>query len=154
MGILGPATNLLTALCDFDVAGVHWSDTNTPGLLLFLINVVLLVLVLVFVVEPSKSDPTSAKSESDKPKSTLEDLCTELKKPAVLMCFLVMFDFNAFISSSEAVVVPVTQHAHRLLFKPLQNSFVYAGVSVWMIGLTIMIMKLGKKVSDRGLVLF
>ena len=50
-------------------------------------------------------------------------------------------------------MVPVSQSAPKLHFGPLQNSYVYAGVAVWIMVVSISIMTCGKSVPDRVLVL-
>ena len=70
----------------------------------------------------------------------LRGVWREVRRPAVAVCFVVIFSFNMFLTASEAVVVPVTQHASKLHFSPLQNSYVYAGVAVWIMVISISIM--------------
>ena len=149
---LGPCTNLITASADFSIGGVKFDDTNSPGALLALILILLLAAVVCLLVEP----PPYAEKESDGPSkdvSVLRGVWQEVRRPAVAVCFVVIFDFNMFLTASESVVVPVTQHASKLHFIPLQNSYVYAGVAVWIMLVSISIMVLGKGVPDRWLVL-
>jgi len=147
--VLGPVTNLITTSADFTLFGVHWTDTNSPGLLLAVFLVILFFGVAIAVSEPAPYN----EAKSERAKGFMLDLLGQLAKPAVLMCFLVIFAFNAFIAASEAVVVPVTQHATQLEFTPLENSYVYAGVATWILILSVLIMVVGKRASDRGLVL-
>jgi len=85
--------------------------------------------------------------------SVLREMWKVCTHPPVALCFLIHFDYNVFIVASEAVVVPVTQHAVNLRFSPLQNSYVYAAGAVYILALTAMAMFLAKRTSDRGLVL-
>lgn len=176
---LGPCTNFLTAAADFEIAGVYVDEANAPGFLIAIVLAILLVAILFLVKEPPKAPRGEESSDSDANSSPappctvgtfpgilcscnihqrfrfLTEVWQELKKPAVAMCFLVLFDFNMFIAASESVVVPVTQYAPNLMFSPLQNSFVYAGVALQILCLTIVIMSLSKRycIPDDWLVL-
>ena len=148
--VLGPCMNLITAAADFTVLGVDVADTNGPGLLMALILATLLLVVMAVLREPLDYKQASASKQQELVKEVLKEIC----RPAVATCCPVIFTFNMYISASEAVDVPVTQHATKLHFSPLQNSFVYAGLSSWMLVLSILIMLFGKRLSDRGLLLF
>jgi len=148
---LGPALNLLTTTADFHIFGVHFDETNSPGLLLAAVLLLLLGCVLVFLEEPPPYSPVSGKTSHEA--SLWREVCREIRRPAVAVCFVVIFDFNMFLAASEAVVVPVSQSAPKLAFGPLQNSYVYAGVAVCLMMVAIGIMTCGKDVPDRVLVL-
>ena len=148
--VLGPCTNLITAAADFTVLGVNFDDTNGPGLLMAVILATLLLVVMAVLRDPLDYKEASKSKQQELVKQVLEEIC----RPAVATCFPVIFAFNVYIAAAEAVVVPVTQHATKLHFSPLQNSFVYAGLCSWMLVLTILMLLFGKRLSDRGLLLF
>ena len=59
-------------------------------------------------------------------------------EPSTLLCFVVIFSFNFFITASEAVVTPTTDACFG--FSPLQNSLVYAGVAAYILALTALVL--------------
>ena len=69
-------------------------------------------------------------------------------------CYLVIFAHNAFIAASESAVPPITQHAKNLEFTTLENSYVFAGIAIVMLTLSLLIVRFGSAVEDRHLVLF
>ena len=69
-------------------------------------------------------------------------------------CYFVVFAHNAFIAASESAVPPITQHAKNLQFTTLENSYVFAGIAVLMLTLSLLIVRFGSAVEDRHLVLF
>merc|ERR1740117_626606 len=102
---------------------------------------------MVLVKEPPPYDfvdQKGGKTDTDASPS----VWSEVLRPQVSMCFIAIFCFNFFITASEAIVVPVTQEVFG--FSPLQNSFVYCGISVIFLVLTIFnIAVLKRFLSDR-----
>ena len=154
--VLGPATNLLTSTCDFKIGGsgrrgFHVESTNAPGLLMAIVLAALLSAILAVLKEPPPYTSTTSTSASTQRCHVFRDWWSEVRRPTVAMHFVVIFVFNFFINGSEAVVVPVTQHAFG--FTPLQNSYVYAGVAALILVLTVATIRLAKAVQDKVLVL-
>lgn len=157
--VLGPCTNLITAHASFRVGSFAVTDTNAPGLLVALVLALLLCAIVLQVREPPPyaaelAHPAAASDKGrllDGARRSCAALGSELRRPSVALCFAVIFAFNLFINASEAVVVPVTQHAFG--FSPLQNSLVYAGMAATMIVVTGLLIRFGGGVSDRAKVL-
>ena len=154
--VLGPAINLLTSACNFtiggdDERGFRVESTNAPGLLMAIVLAVLLSAILAVLKEPPPYTQNMSTSSRTPRCHVLRDWWSEVRRPTVGVHFVVIFVFNFFINGSEAVVVPVTQHAFG--FTPLQNSYVYAGVAALILVLTVAAMRLAKAVPDKVLVL-
>ena len=162
--VLGPATNALTRV-SFDARGFRVSDRNAPGLLLALANAVFWVLARLVLREPPPYADAAAEGAAaaggaagaagaaaePAPESAAAGVRAALARPSTLLCFVVIFSFNFFITASEAVVTPTTDACFG--FSPLQNSLVYAGVAAYILALTALVLATPARLkSDRGLV--
>lgn len=88
---LGPVLNLVTTKADFRIGGVLFNETNSPGLLLAVILTLLLLCVVYAVEEPPPYSPQKTQGTSP---SVCGEVWQEIRRPAVAVCFVVIFDFN------------------------------------------------------------
>mmetsp|Transcript_1067 Transcript_1067/g.2117 ORF Transcript_1067/g.2117 Transcript_1067/m.2117 type:complete len:512 (-) Transcript_1067:49-1584(-) len=143
--LLGPAMNVITSVMNFHIGEIEVNPNNSPGLLIFIINIPLLILMAVFLTEPPPyvEDNTQAQLTAQNRLRNTTKYCSF----PLALCFANILVFNFLIGCLEAVIVPATSVAFN--WTPLQNSYVYLGITGLATVSSITVISCSHRIEDR-----